>query len=91
MALRFQPDKNIDVDTSKMIGMINEAKEGLKITIRNNYAIREEARVSMAEEAVTLSSDDNSDSETSEHNSDNEETPLKKNPCWTMDIKKRSL
>ena len=40
MALRFHPDKNIDVDTSKMMGMINEAKEGLKNTLRNNDAIR---------------------------------------------------
>ena len=30
MALRFHPDKNIDVDPSKMMGMISEAKEGLK-------------------------------------------------------------
>ena len=61
MALRFQPDKNIDVDTSKMIGMINEAKEGLKNALRNNYAIREGKRVRAAEETITLSSDDNSD------------------------------
>ena len=42
MALQFNPDKNIDVDTSKMIRMINESKEGLKNTLRNNYAIRKE-------------------------------------------------
>ena len=30
MALRFYPDKIIDVYTSKMMGMINKAKEGLK-------------------------------------------------------------
>ena len=36
MSLRFHPDKNIHEDTSKMMGMINEAKEGLKITLRNN-------------------------------------------------------
>ena len=88
--------------------MINEAKEGLEDTLRNNYAIREEERVRMAEETIILLSDDNSDSETSEisseptassnkastlqaeHNSDNEETPLK-NPCRTMDINKRSF
>ena len=63
----------------------------------------------MAEETIILSSDENSDSETSEissepatssnkastfpseQNSDNEETPLKKNPCWTMDIKKKKV
>ena len=68
----------------------------MKNTLRNNYAIREEERVRMAEETIILSSYDNSDSETSEisskpskssnkastfpaeHNSDNEETPLKK-------------
>ena len=89
--------------------MINEAKEGLEDTLRNNYAIMEEERVRMTEETIIISSDDNADSETSEilsetvmssnkastfsaeHNSDNEETPLKKNPCWTMDIKKRSF
>ena len=41
MSLQFHANKNIDVDTLKMMGMINEAKEGLKITMRNNYAIRE--------------------------------------------------
>ena len=30
MALRFHPDKNIGLDTSKIMGMINETKEGLK-------------------------------------------------------------
>ena len=69
MALRFHPDKNIDVDTSKMMGMMNEDKEGLKNTVRNNDAIREEECVCMAEETITLSSDDNSDSETSETSS----------------------
>ena len=69
MALWFHPDKNIDVDTSKMMVMINEAKEGLKNTLRNNDAIMEEERVRAAEETITLSSDDNSDSETSETSS----------------------
>ena len=41
--------------------MINEAKEGLKDTLRNNDAIREEERVRMAEETIALSSDDNFD------------------------------
>ena len=40
MALQFHPDKNIDVDTSKMMGMINEAKDGSKNTLRTNDAIR---------------------------------------------------
>ena len=47
------------------MGMINEAKEGLKNTLRNNDAIREEERVRMAKETITLSYDENSDSETS--------------------------
>ena len=50
--------------------MINEAKEGLKITLRNNDAIREKERVRMAEETITLLSDDNYDSETSEISSE---------------------
>ena len=49
-----------------MMGMINEAKEGIKITLRNNDASREEERVCMADKTVILSSDDNSDSETIE-------------------------
>ena len=78
MSPQFHRYKNIYEDASKMMGMINEAKEGLKITIHKNDAIREEERVRMAEEMITLLSDYNSDSETSEHNSDNEETPFKK-------------
>ena len=66
----FTPDKNIDVDTSKMMVMINEAKEGIKTTLRNNDAIREEEHVRMSEETITLLSDDNSDSETSETSSE---------------------
>ena len=40
MSLQFHSDKNIHEDASKMIGMINEAKEGLKNTLRNIDAIR---------------------------------------------------
>ena len=49
---------------------INESKEGLEDTLRNNDAIREEERVRMAEEMIILLSDDNSDSETSEISSE---------------------
>ena len=83
--------------------MINQAKEGLKNTLRNIDAIRDEERVRMAEETIIPASNDNSDSEISEisfepatssnkastfpaeHNSDNEETPLKKTHAgpWT--------
>ena len=92
-----------------MMRMISEAKEVLKNTLRNNDAIRKEERVRMAEETIILSSDDNSDSETSkisskpanssnkastfpaEHNSDNEETPLKKNHAGPLTSKKEVL
>ena len=70
MSLQFHSDKNIHEDASKMMGMINEAKEGLKNTLRNNDEIREEERVRMAEETIILSSDENSDSETSEISSE---------------------
>ena len=52
-----------------MMGMINEANEGLKNTLRNNDSIREEERVRASEEIITLSSDDNSDLETSKTSS----------------------
>ena len=42
MALRFYPDKNIGLDTSKMMSMINEAKDGFEGTMRSNDASREE-------------------------------------------------
>ena len=56
------------------MGKINEAFFILSavepITLRNNDSIREEERVRMAEETIILSSDDNSDSETSETSSE---------------------
>ena len=64
MSLRFHPDKNIHEDASKVMLMINKAKEGLKITLRNNDLIREEEHVRMAENTVILSSDENYDSKT---------------------------
>ena len=69
MALIFHPDKNIGLDTSKMMVMINEAKDGLKNTQHNNDAIREEERVRAEEDAITLSSDDKYNSETSDTSS----------------------
>ena len=41
MALRFHPDKNIGLDTSKMMSMINEAKDRLEETLLTNDASRE--------------------------------------------------
>ena len=70
MSLQFHPDKNIHEDASKVMLMINEAKEGLEDTLSNNDAIREEERVCMAEETIILSSDNKSDSETSEISSE---------------------
>ena len=45
MACRFHPDKNIGLDTSKMMKMINKAKDGLEDILRSNDASREEERV----------------------------------------------
>ena len=42
MDCRFHPDKNIGLDTTEMMKMINEARDGLEDTIRTNYASREE-------------------------------------------------
>ena len=109
MSLQFHPDKNIHEDASKVMRMINQGKEGLEDTLRNNDAVREEERVRMAEETIILSSDDNSYSETSkissepatssnkastftaDHNSDNEETPLKKTHAGPWTSKKEVL
>ena len=70
MARRFHPDKNIGLDTSKMMTMINEAKDGLENTLRTNDSSREEERVCAAKDAITLFSDENYDSETSETSSE---------------------
>ena len=40
MARRFHPDKNIGLDTSEMMKMINEAKFGLQEQLRTNDTIR---------------------------------------------------
>ena len=40
MARRFHPDKNIGLNTTEMMKMINEDKDGLEDTLRNNYASR---------------------------------------------------
>ena len=42
MACRFHPDKNIGLDTSEMMKMINEDKFGLQDQLRTNDASREE-------------------------------------------------
>ena len=70
IACRFHPNKNIGFDTTKMMTLINEAKDGLEYTLCNNDASREEECVWAAEDAITLSSDDNYDSETSNTSSE---------------------
>ena len=65
MARRFHPAKNIGLDTTKITTKINEAKDVLENTLRTNDEIREEERVRSAADAITLSSDEKSDSETS--------------------------
>ena len=66
MSLRFHPDKNIYEDASKVVKIINDNKEGLADTLRNNDTIREEECVRVEEETIILLSDDSSGSETSE-------------------------
>ena len=40
MARRFHPDKNIGLDTTKMMTMINTAKDGLLDRMRDNDQVR---------------------------------------------------
>ena len=69
MARRFHPDKNMELDTTEMMKMINEAKNGLEDTLRTNDASREEERVRASEDEIITSSDYNSDSESSDTSS----------------------
>ena len=70
MARRFHPGKNIGLDTTEMMKMINEAKDGLEDTLRTNDTIREEERVREAEDEISISSDHNSDLESSDTSSE---------------------
>ena len=65
MARQFHPDKNIRLDTSEMMKMINEAKFGLQEQLHTNYASREEECVRATEDVISIPSDHNSDSESS--------------------------
>ena len=40
MARRFHPDNNYGFDTTKMMTMINTAKDGLQDQLRENYRVR---------------------------------------------------
>ena len=70
MAHRFHFDKNIGLDTTEMMVIINGAKYVWKDTLRTDDASREEERVQAAEDAISISSDDNSDSESSDTSSE---------------------
>ena len=93
MALQFHPDKNIGLDTSKTLSMINKAQDGFEDTLSTNDASREEERVRAAEDEISIPYDSESSNISSEpasssskestlpakHTNNNEETPLKKN------------
>ena len=59
---RFHPDKNIGLDTTKMMKMINTAKFWLLDLLRDNDQIREEENVQAAEYEESIPSDHNSES-----------------------------
>ena len=48
MARRFHPDKNIGLDTTKMMTMINTAKYGFLDLLHDNDQNREEENVQAA-------------------------------------------
>ena len=66
MARRFHPASNFGFDTSEMMKMINTAKDGLQDQLRKNDACREEERVQATEDEISIPSDHNSDSESSD-------------------------
>ena len=70
MAHRFHPDKNIGLETTEMMKMINEAKDGLEDQLRTNDAIREEERVGAAEDEISIPSDHNSNLESRDTSSE---------------------
>ena len=65
MACRFHPDLNCGYDTTEMMTMINTVKEGLQDQLSKNDALREKERVQAAEDDISIPSDHNSDSESS--------------------------
>ena len=72
MARRFHPDKNIGLDATKIMTMINTAKDGLLDLLRDNDQIREEENVQAAEDEESIPSDHNSESESSRTSSEPE-------------------
>ena len=67
---RFHPDKNIGLDTTEMMKIINEAKDGLEDKLRDIDTSREEECVRAAEDEFSIPSDDNLDSESSDTSSE---------------------
>ena len=65
MAHRFHPDNNYGFDTTEIIAMINTARDGLRYQLRENDELRGEELVLAAEDASSISSHHNSDSESS--------------------------
>ena len=53
-----------------MMKLINKAKDGFEYTLRTNDASREEERVREAEDEISISSDHNSDLESSDTSSE---------------------
>ena len=70
MARIFHPDKNIGLDTSEIMKMINEAKFGLQEQLCTNDASREEERVGATEDVISIPSYHNYDSESSNTSSE---------------------
>ena len=62
IAPRFHPEKNIGLDTTKMMTMINTAKDGLLDLLRDNDQIREEENFQAAEYEESIPTDHNSES-----------------------------
>ena len=78
MACIFHPDKNIGLDTTEMMKMINEAKDGLEDTLNTNDASMEEERVRSSEDDISISSYHNYDLESSDTSSEPETSSSKK-------------
>ena len=70
MARRFHPDNNHGFDTTEIMKMINTVRDGLQDQLRENDELREEERVQAAEDEISIPSDHNSDSESSDTSSE---------------------
>ena len=50
MAPRFHPENNYGFETTKMMTMINTARDGLQDQLRENDALKDEEHVQAAED-----------------------------------------